>query len=608
MLVYESIPTNEHLQQISSGTIRSISAHSPSPPCVPSPNVNTMDMRFGSMSLHSRRGTKNRLPYYWERIVTKNNLKFSHERFQYTQGYFKFIRDMTRFAALQCKEKMADTKLAKQAIHVFACFLFSTAIRCPNDFRIAQMREWQYTIEILFENSDVAKWFITHFLIKGNIIHCAVLQPNSTLEMRKFMEHLITIPTCICMAISDSNGEEFPSADIEADSAADEIIKKILQVSKSHTMDFWNNGFHVLHILIVIASQSVQSARRLVSQNALYAMLVLLNHRDETRIRNFCRDNPHIFKFLALLFTSCTSMKKPAKDSPIIANPFSRPSKKAFFVPENAQMWFGTGSNVTRFFHLCIDSVLEIQQLLDLCCYLCWQSLPISFRLISILPLGANDASVKTTMILFKKLLEIDDIVQSERIKVACLGNEMSRIKGALVECATAAQISQINRILPVLIEFLPMTKEIPKIKESLFGNPIFSNSLEKINVCLEKFIDPSGVGGGAAATSKASWNIGIRDYLPILSDIHESLKELIAENQAYLIQNSISSSSFGITNSVSATASMASECGEISIEEAVIPEEIDETLEPTTIGMFNTTYRQRGGYEREVPRESDIR
>jgi hypothetical protein len=145
------------------------------------------------------------------------------------------------------------------------------------------------------------------------------------------------------------------------------------------------------------------------------------------------------------------------------------------------------------------------------------------------------------------------------------------------------------------------MTKEIPKIRQALFGNPIFSSSLEKINVCLEKFIDPAGL-----SASKNSWNIGVRDYLPILSEIHESLKELMVDHQLFL--NQISNSEPTSSNATTSTAEGAqtaetSQTIPMTTIEPMLPE-LEESME-TTIGMFNTTYRQRG--EREVPRESDI-
>ena len=97
MLVYEAVKNDN--PQFSGSTAKSV--NSPSPPGIPSPNMNSMDLRFGSMSLHSRRGLNNRLPYYWEKEVTKNNLKFAHEKFQFTSAYFRFVQDLTRLAAIQ---------------------------------------------------------------------------------------------------------------------------------------------------------------------------------------------------------------------------------------------------------------------------------------------------------------------------------------------------------------------------------------------------------------------------------------------------------------------------------------------------------------------------
>lgn len=102
MLVYELIPSSQERtisQQVS------INTNVPIPsPGIPSPNTNSMDLRFNSMSLHSRRNMANRLPPRWERYVTKSNLKFAHEKFQFSYPYFKFVRDLTRFAALQCSQ------------------------------------------------------------------------------------------------------------------------------------------------------------------------------------------------------------------------------------------------------------------------------------------------------------------------------------------------------------------------------------------------------------------------------------------------------------------------------------------------------------------------
>ncbi|KAE9553311.1 hypothetical protein FO519_003477 [Halicephalobus sp. NKZ332] len=299
MLVYESVPKNNEVQPNSSSTNRSLNLnmHSPSPPCIPSPNMNSVDLRFGSMSIHSRRSIVNRLPYFWEKEITKNNLKFAHEKFQFTTGYFRFLQDLTRLAALQSHNSMTDEiGLAERALHIFSCFLYTTAIRCPNDFR-KNIDDLFYTFDCLVKNRpEVCTWFMSSFFMKTNVIPISLGSPYlSGCELRTVFERMVYVPIMVCLNATESNSNA--NINPTADRIVDEVIAKMLQLCKTIPSDSSNNS-NIFKVLILISHHSISGARRLISQNALYSMISIFGAKDDSKYRMRFRDLDLVFELL----------------------------------------------------------------------------------------------------------------------------------------------------------------------------------------------------------------------------------------------------------------------------------------------------------------------
>uniref|UniRef100_A0A7E4W3S7 USP domain-containing protein n=1 Tax=Panagrellus redivivus TaxID=6233 RepID=A0A7E4W3S7_PANRE len=508
MLVYEAITVE--------GALPGVVPHSPSPPNVPSPNVTTMDMRFGSMSLHSQRSTKNRLPYYWERIVTKDNLRCAYERFQYSPTYFRFIRDVTRFAALQCAEGLATNPilLAQKAMYIFGCFVFSTAIRTPIDFRNSALREWLITAETLFVVPKVANWFLHSFITKGNVLHCTILHCTSNLEVRKFLEQLVVSPLTIALNCADNGPEDLPTEDPESDALVNEVFRKFVTICKSSSVDFFNNGYYLINVLKMVTKNSVRGARRLVNLNALYEMLNFLGSREESRVKSFCRDNPNLFAFITHLFTACTSMQKNAAG----VNPYARPSQRPFYVPENAQTWFNCSQNCQRFFYLLIDSPLDIQTTCTLCCYIVYRNRLNTYRLLQALPYHSNGAIAKTALNIMKAVFSIDDGLQTERLRFACIGEPSQKIFGLFTTFSAACIQNKINSILPTLLELRIMLRDDLEFRTKMASVPAVRNHVATLVSYLEKAMDPNS----AVTKSIFQYNSAFRDHLPLIRDCHD--------------------------------------------------------------------------------------
>ena len=377
--------------------------------------------------------------------------------------------------------------MAERALHIFSCFLYTTAIKCPTDFR-KNADDLIQTFEYLTKDRlEVCAWFMSTFFLQSNVIQVSLGSPYlSGCELRGVFEKMVYIPIMICLNAMDEDNVNFNH---NIDRIVDDVIAKMLQLCKTIPVDSTNSSY-ILKILIRISHNSINGARRLISQNALYSMISIFGFKDDSKFRMRVRDLDLVFELLNILLTSCTSMNKPKSDEHLV-NPYSRKCSKPYYVPENCRAWFQNANNLLKFFTLLLDNRPEIEHLVQLCCYLCYGNIVTTTKLLGILNYRVSDIQqLRGTLDIVRELIKIDDFFKTERIKMALLGHEKGKVKGMLTECGYLSNLGHNNKVFQITIEFLSIWDDESTVREAIIDSSILIPALRSTRSCIEKSLE----------------------------------------------------------------------------------------------------------------------
>ncbi|XP_066267004.1 ubiquitin carboxyl-terminal hydrolase 9X-like isoform X4 [Branchiostoma lanceolatum] len=339
------------------------------------------------LSLENKGGLGVGMPLPIERAVRKQNVQFMHNKMQYSQEYFQFMRKLitcnAHYMSLQPGQDELSREveeLAMLSIQLASKFLFTTGFHTKKTLR-GSANEWYDALSVLLRHSrTVRSWFAHNVLFSHPSRFSEYLLECPSSEVRNAFAKIIVF---LAHFSRDDGpcpppllpGKQAPAV-IDANATlSDHLLTAVLALLKKEVSEHGRHLTQYFHLFLMYANLGLPERTQLLKLNvpAMF-MLVALDEGPGPPIKYQYAELGKLYSVVSLLVRCCDVskyMQSSISGNPPLANPHGDPVCQQPIMPLQPQVHeilFVRTSYVKKLIEDCNNSE-ETTKLLRFCCW-----------------------------------------------------------------------------------------------------------------------------------------------------------------------------------------------------------------------------------------------
>ncbi|XP_046818690.1 probable ubiquitin carboxyl-terminal hydrolase FAF-X isoform X1 [Vespa crabro] len=396
---------------------------------------NSLMKSFNELSLYTKLGVM-KMPQAIEYSVRKQNIKFMHNRNQFSAEYFQFIKKLVSSDNHNINRQYLNEKpspeveeLSMLAVQLASRFLFFTGFHTKKTLRGAAT-EWNDILcHHLCNSKAVRSWFAHNVLLNHPHRFCEYLLSCPSTEVRTaFVKIVVCLAhfslhdsPSICTSINSSNILSEPTVKL-----SDHLMHAVLSLLQREISDHGRHLPHYFSLFHMYANLGLQEKLQLLTLNVpVTFMSVAIDEGPGPAIKYQYPELTKLHQVVSMLIRCCDVSSRTTSKEPPLPNPYGDSSCQSGYLmpiqPQAAELLFVENSYMKKL----IEDANVTEDTTKLLQFCCWENFNLSRTVISELLLQisfvyAHELRHHTDLLL--AILLMEDNWQNNRICTALQG------------------------------------------------------------------------------------------------------------------------------------------------------------------------------------------
>lgn len=306
---------------------------------------NSLMKSLNELSLSDTKLSIMKMPPAIERSVRKQNIKFMHNRNQFSPEYFHFVRKLVS-SNIPSRQQNSDKPnldsepLSMLSVQLAARFLFHTGFHTKKTLRGAAMDWFDVLCHHLRAFKSVRSWFATNILFQHPHRFCEYLLACPSAEVRSAFMKIIVFLAHFSLQDGPCRPPNLNAPVVlykPNTTLSDHLLHAVLHLLDKEVSEHGRNLTHYFSLFQTYASLGIQERTQLLNLDVpVKFMRVALDEGPGPNIKYQCPELTKLHQVVSQLIRCCDVSSKCNSSHPgqaLLPNPYAEPSSQDYIMP-----------------------------------------------------------------------------------------------------------------------------------------------------------------------------------------------------------------------------------------------------------------------------------